>query len=72
MATDFLGDYMSERTSVRLTYSVEEAGRLLGISRNSAYNAATAGQIPTIRIGNRLLVPKAAIDRLLGNPSATA
>ncbi len=50
----------------RQTYTVEEAGHILGLSRNSSYKAATAGQIPTIRIGNRLLVPKIAIDRLLG------
>lgn len=58
------------KTSERQTYTVEEAGQILGLSRNSAYAAAKAGTIPNIRIGNRLLVPKAAIDRLLGNPSA--
>jgi excisionase family DNA binding protein len=46
--------------------SVEEAGRLLGISRTSAYNAAKAGDIPTIRIGGRLLVPTARLCDLLG------
>lgn len=49
----------------RLTYSVEEAGKLLGISRNSAFLAAKAGQIPTIRVGRRLLVPKVAIEQML-------
>jgi excisionase family DNA binding protein len=49
----------------RLTYDVVEAGRLLGLGRNASYEAAKAGQIPTIRIGRRLLVPKAALDRLL-------
>jgi excisionase family DNA binding protein len=65
---------MSEETSLqeRQTYTVEEAGAILGLSRNSAYAAAKSGQIPALRIGNRLLVPKAAIDRLLGNPGATA
>jgi excisionase family DNA binding protein len=53
----------------RLTYTVEEAGRLLGICRNSAYRLATEGQLPTIRLGRRLLVPKAALDRLLTTPS---
>jgi excisionase family DNA binding protein len=49
----------------RKTYDVPEAGRLLGISRNAAYDAAKSGQIPTIRIGNRILVPKAKFDRIL-------
>jgi excisionase family DNA binding protein len=54
----------------RLTYDIEEAGRKLGVGRNKAYEAARAGQIPTIRIGKRLLVPKAAFDRLVENGSA--
>jgi excisionase family DNA binding protein len=53
-------------TAERATYTVEEAGRKLGISRNSAYEAARSGQLPTIRIGRLLLVPKAALDRMLG------
>jgi excisionase family DNA binding protein len=47
----------------RLVYSVPEAGRLLGLSRNAAYAAAKRGDIRTIRIGRRLVVPKAAFHR---------
>jgi excisionase family DNA binding protein len=50
----------------RKTYTVEEAGQLLGIGRNQAYDAAKRGEIPTITIGKRKLVPKATLDRLLG------
>jgi excisionase family DNA binding protein len=50
----------------RLTLSVEEAADALGISRALAYEAVKNGQIPHIRIGKRILVPKAALDRLLG------
>jgi excisionase family DNA binding protein len=53
------------RVAERLTYTVDEVARLLGLSRNSAYQRAADGQIPTIRMGRRLLVPKAALDRLL-------
>ena len=49
----------------RRTLSVEEAGRVLGISRGAAYAHAKDGSIPTIRLGKRLLVPKAALDKLL-------
>ena len=45
--------------------SVQEAGKLLGISKNSAYAAAHDGTIPTIKIGRRLVVPVAALDRML-------
>jgi excisionase family DNA binding protein len=47
------------------TYSIKEAARRLGIGRNSAYEAARRGDIPSIKIGRRLLVPRAALDRLL-------
>jgi excisionase family DNA binding protein len=49
----------------RATYTIEEAGKILGISRNSAYTAASRGEIPTITIGSRKLVLKAALDRIL-------
>jgi excisionase family DNA binding protein len=48
-----------------LTYSVPEAGRLLGYSRNTAYEAASRGQLPTIRLGRKIRVPKVALQRLL-------
>lgn len=44
----------------RPTLSIDEVGVILGIARQSAYNAAARGEIPTIRIGRRLLVPTAA------------
>lgn len=47
------------------TVDVETAGKMLGISRNSAYAAARRGDLPTIKIGGRYLVPKVALDRLL-------
>ena len=49
----------------RLVYSVPEAGRLLGLSRNSSYEAAKRGEIPTIKIGRLLLVPKVPFHRML-------
>jgi excisionase family DNA binding protein len=57
-----------------LTVSVEEAGRLLGYSRNSAYEAARTGELPTIRLGSKMRVPKIALDRLLeaGQPRGNA
>jgi excisionase family DNA binding protein len=45
--------------------SVEAAARQLGISRAAAYNYANDGSLPVIRLGSRLLVPKAALDKLL-------
>lgn len=53
-----------EKTEKR-TYSVEEAGKLLGVSRMTAYKAVWKGDIPTIKIGRRLLVPKKRFDEML-------
>jgi excisionase family DNA binding protein len=51
--------------SARLTYTVEEAAELLGVSRGSAYQAAREGQLPTLRLGRRLLVPRDALEQML-------
>jgi excisionase family DNA binding protein len=50
------------------TVSVVEAGKELGIGRDLAYAAAKRGEIPTIRIGTRLLVPRAALEAMLAAP----
>ena len=54
----------------RLTLTVPEAARKLGISRNAAYEAAQRGEIPSIRVGKRLLVPRAALERMLQGEAA--
>ena len=54
-----------ESESGRRTTTVTEAAKLLGIGRNQAYEAARRGEIPTIRIGRRLLVLLAALERML-------
>jgi len=49
----------------RLALSVEEAGALLGISRDLAYDLVTRGELPSVRLGRRLVVPRRALeDRL--------
>ena len=47
------------------TYSVEEAARFLGIGRTAAYEAVRTGQIPSLRIGKRILIPIIAFENLL-------
>lgn len=48
------------------TITVVQAAALLGIGRNSAYRAAAAGDLPTVRLGGRILVLTAPLRRLLG------
>ena len=48
-----------------LTYTVEEAAKLLRIGRNQGYEAAKSGELPTIKIGKRILVPRVALEQML-------
>lgn len=56
---------MTSRDQQRATLTVDEAALRLGIGRNAAYDAVKRGEIPSIRIGRRLLVPVAALERML-------
>ena len=49
-----------------LVLTVEETAELLRISRGSAYEAVRAGDIPSIRIGRRILVPRQLLMDTLG------
>jgi hypothetical protein len=49
----------------RQTYDVPTAGAKAGLKRNASYEAARRGDIPTIKIGGRIFVPKARWDRIL-------
>lgn len=53
----------------RLSVSIPEAALLLGLSRNSAYAAAERGELPTIRLGHRILVPVAPLKALVASAS---
>jgi excisionase family DNA binding protein len=45
--------------------SVDDAAEVLGIGRNAAYEAVRRGEIPSIRIGRRVVVPDEGLQRLL-------
>jgi excisionase family DNA binding protein len=48
-----------------LTLTIPEAAALLGISRSAAYTAARTGELPTVQIGRRYLVPRHRLNQLL-------
>ncbi|MFC1935590.1 helix-turn-helix domain-containing protein [Chloroflexota bacterium] len=56
-----------EQVAEPQTVSVEVACRLLGISRGLGYALVNRGEFPVtvLRLGRRLIVPKAALERLL-------
>lgn len=51
-----------------VTYCTAEVAQLLGVSEWSLYQSVRRGDPPItpIRVGRRLVWPKAAVDRLLG------
>lgn len=53
-----------------LVYNVPQAGAMLGLNKNAAYAAAKRGDIPTMRIGKLLRVPKAAFHKMLEEAGA--
>ncbi len=62
---DRLTSGAASRGQERLTMTIEEAAAALGISRAFAYEAAHRGEIPIVRIGRRMLVPRAALNKML-------
>lgn len=51
-----------------LALTVEEAARLLGISRTLAYESVARGDLPAVRLGRRIVVPRRALEQLLAPP----
>jgi excisionase family DNA binding protein len=56
---------MNPNPEPRLVFSVEEAAGLLEISRAFAYQLVARGDIPALRLGRRIVVPRFAVDELL-------
>ena len=56
----------------KMVLTVPEAAKVLGIGKNLAYEAIQRGEIPSVKVGGRILVPVAALDKFLvgaGTPS---
>lgn len=47
--------------------SKPDAADVLGVSRNLAYGMARRGELPTIRLGSRVVVPVPALLAMLGD-----
>ena len=57
-----------EKQVPNATLSVEEAHTLIGkgnISRGGFYNAINRGEVPNVRLGKRILIPRHAFERWL-------
>lgn len=54
-----------DQQEVKLALTVTEVAKLLGLSRSSTYDAVRKGQIPNIRIGKRIVIPRASLINML-------
>ncbi len=61
-----------DRSGRRGALSVTEAAKVLGVSRSYAYDLVHTGALPHLRLGRRIVIPEAALDRLLNEPAKTA
>ena len=55
-----------DEIEARLTLSVDEVASLLGLGRTAAYEAARRGEIPSRRLGRRVIIPVPALLDWLG------
>jgi excisionase family DNA binding protein len=53
----------------RLALSVPDAATLLGISRAHAYELVARGELPHLRLGRRIVIPRVALEALLAVPT---
>ncbi len=59
-----LADWL--RHTSALTVPVSAAAEILGIGRTTAYESAKRGEIPSLRLGRRLVVPVEGLRAMLG------
>jgi excisionase family DNA binding protein len=52
-------------TPKRAVMTVKETAEALGIGLNQAYEGIRSGQIPSLRIGKRIIVPRIAFEKKL-------
>lgn len=50
----------------QLVLSVAEAAAMLGISKDLAYDLIARGELPSLRLGRRIVVPRVALFALVG------
>lgn len=56
----------------RLTLTVPQAAELLGISRALTYELVARGELPSLRLGRRVVVPRRALERFIDDEAPPA
>ncbi len=50
----------------KLCYTIPEAAELIGVSRNQGYELARRGELPIVKMGKLLFIPKARLHKMFG------
>ena len=58
---------LSDAPVTRRAEGLREFARSIGVSYDSAFRKAQAGELKTVRFGRRILVPAAEVERVLSN-----
>ena len=63
---DSAADVNRDSPSGRLAYSVDEAARLTGLSRDLLYDEMRRGNLAYVKVGRRRLITRQHLQQLLG------
>jgi excisionase family DNA binding protein len=66
VAEPSLGPIVGAKWKDRSTFSIPEVAEILGVSGWALYQAAGKGELPVITVGRRKVVPRRALEKLLG------
>jgi excisionase family DNA binding protein len=61
----YWGENVAKGDNNYSVFTVQEASKMLRLSRGATYEAIRHGQIPSIRVGRRILIPYMALMKLL-------
>lgn len=64
--TTKLIDEMKAKGIQKLAYNLGEAATALGVTYRAVYRMVRSGQIRSVRVGRRIIIPRSAIEELLG------
>jgi excisionase family DNA binding protein len=56
---------MASNTNTPAVFTVREVAKILRIGKISAYQAVARGEVPCLRIGRRILIPRHALESIL-------
>lgn len=51
----------------QLTYSVADVARIFGVAPSHVWRLCQSKEIPSIRLGSRILIPREAVEHILAS-----